>query len=208
MLFLYSRKTQCLLLVAWLIALGFIYENTVGKTPLFVHQMAQNDANTAQTPVLGQKIEPLPEVFVPQPPSSPPLPSSQAETVRPKADDLLNIWDGENVSVKNDNPKALLFNLEYIPAKKNGFTPPKVVSYYVKNAPYYVVDFGKPWKGSADTKELNSTLPSINSIKLIITKTKALRLIIHGKTQSVVRNIRLVQKTPNAEGIELEFRVP
>ncbi len=196
MIFLYSRKSQLLLLACWTIGMTFMYMQITGEKPLWLIKADQRITARHQKARLGQ---------MPALPEPPPAPAPEP---RPAADPEFNRFLDLRLAEQSGGPKDIVtLDLEYVAARNKGFTPEKFRSYYLEDAPTFVITLDEPWTSDIGNASFSSTLPQVSEISMIVSKSRTLRLLVHTHSMRVARGAR-AKLTPTAAGAQLRIDLP
>ncbi len=186
MFFLYSRKTQSILLLLWFVSVVALFLYTTNQyTVLRDSLIPQNDASNA-TPHIGS----IPQIDTPQTTEQTP---PQQTAQQPPADPTLNRCTAIKLTYMDDTPPPMLVvDVDFIAAQENGVTLKDINGYYLSDEPTYVITFGAPWITDVShvdfTPEKNSP---IKNIQCIVSKSQHMRLIIHMTSVQIARKAKL-----------------
>ncbi len=196
-MFLYSRKLQILLLITWCIAMCAMYFYVTHNTPIWLEGIV--DKQETQEVHLGV----IPEIknVITEIEQEP-----QGNT--PAAHDTMNrCYDFRVEQVAGAGYDMINIHVDYVAAKNNGFSIDKIEDYYLSESPTYVLSLGKPWINDAKMTDHSIILPQLKNIKLILSKSDTLRLLIATTNNKFARNIKLkIDKTDT--GFEAQLRIP
>lgn len=200
MIFLYSRKLQLVLLLFWCIGVTVLYIHTTGERPLWLAKASERIVQRDQKARIGQTPElPAPE----SPPAPVPAPVKQ-----PEADPVLNRCLAMRVDQNaGDHADMLTVELDYVAAREKGFTVEKAYSYYLEDAPTFVVELGEPWTSDVGNAPVPGTVPQATHLNLIVSKSRHLRLLVHTPSMRVAKNAKLAA-SPTETGIRMEIQLP
>ena len=191
MVFLYSRKTQFLLLACWLAGLACVYTITAQEGVLNIARGMKEHSRPLQ-PVVGTppvaRPEPAPEP-VPQPPRPTPQP--------PAAPVIVSAGTGMITTLgvrprPTEQPPSLFLDLEY--ALANPDTLPKIRSYYIQYPSTVVIEFTGDWEVGPSFKQdiameeaPNMTFTQSHRHFRILVRTKTSALAMRAKVDLDVR---------------------
>ena len=197
MIVLYSRKSQFVLLLCWLIGMSYVYVQITGERPLWLAKAGEGVLDRPQQARLGQ----MPELPEPAPPSEP-------EPAQPVADPTLNrglaLRVNQGVGEQTD---TLILELDYVAAQTDGFTIEKVRSYYLADSPTFVVALGAPWASDIENTSFSNLMPQVTRLNLIVSESQNLRLLVHTRSMSIAQGARLRTSSTDT-GIRAEIRLP
>jgi hypothetical protein len=206
MIILYSRKAQLVLLLCWLAGMTYVYARITGEHPFRLHDNEQIAA-PAQEARLGQ----VPELSVPPEPverselAEQPVP---VHVVQPAPDPELNRGLALRVSLDiGEHTDMLIVELDYIAAYKGGFTIEKARSYYLADAPTFVVALGAPWVSDIENTSFPGIMPQVTRLNLILSESRNLRLLVHTTSMSIARGAKS-HITSTDTGIRMEIQLP
>lgn len=197
MIFLYSRKSQLVLLLCWLIGMTVMYVQITGERPLWLAKASERIVDHAQKARLGRvpDIEPA----VPQAPAPPPLPAAD-----PVLNRCLAMRTNQSMDEQAD---TLAVDLDYIAAQKKGFSLEKAHGYYLEDAPTFVVAFGEPWISDIGHASFPGAMQQVTGLELIVSKSKHLRLLVHTRSMRIARGAKF-HISPTETGLRVEIRLP
>lgn len=206
MIFLYSRKSQFVLLLCWAVGMLILYVQTTGEHPVWLAAAEKQISDHSQKARLGrapQKTAPVSEVA----PSPPPV-SAPASVALPDADPVLNRCLAIQASAAaGERTDTLTLEIDYVAARTKGFTPEKTRNYYLEDAPVFVVALGEPWISDVKQISLPETLPQLGVVELIVSKSRHLRLLVHTRSMHVAKGAKL-HISPTSTGMRAEIQLP
>jgi hypothetical protein len=220
MIFLYSRKSQFMLLLCWLIGMTVTYVQITGERPLWLVKAADLWRVKAGELWLGKagddppghdrraQLGQVPATPAPAAPAAPAAPPAPAGAPRPAADPLLNRCLAMRVDhVTGERADTLIVEVDYVAAQRRGFAPEKARGYYLKDAPVFVIALGEPWTSDIGDASFPSPLPQISGLKLTVANARHLNLLIHTRSMRIARGTEL-HIAPTSAGIRAEVRLP
>jgi hypothetical protein len=201
-MFLYSRKPQLLLLLCWLLGMAFMYVQATGLRPLWLADASQRIHAGGEKARLGA----VPEI--PARPEAPVLSEAPPRDPGPAAHPELNRCLAFRV-VRNAEGQAdtLVLEMDYVAAQRKGFTIGKAHGYPLKGASAYAVEFDAPWVSDIGEASFPLSMPQATELKLMVSKTRHLRLLVHTRSMREARGARL-RVTPTDTGLKAEIRFP
>jgi hypothetical protein len=203
MIFLYSRKSQCVLLLCWLIGMIFMYVQLSGTRQHRPVEVDERAVDSGQKVRLGEAPE-LPVQEAPPARETLPVPPSPA---RPAADPELNRCLALRVEQgTGGHEDTLTLELDYVAAQTKGFSIEKARSYYLEDEAAFVVALGEPWISDVGNLSFPGTMPQVTGLKLIVSKSRNLRLLVHTRSMNIAREAKL-QLSPTDTGIRAEIRL-
>jgi hypothetical protein len=202
--FFYSRKPQILLLFCWCLALAAMFVQVTGEAPLsFPWRIVPNDgrfqtALKAPPPVPQESPAPLP--------AEPPAQAAEKRST-PSADSTLNRATALRIKpAANGDKNVLALELDYIAARKNGFTPEKAHNYYTKDTPTFVIVLGSPWVLEPGLEAQDLNMEQADRVSLWLSEARQLRLTIHTRNVAQAAGARVrLQRTPTGLRAEIHF---
>lgn len=197
MIFLYSRKSQLVLLLFWLIGMTIMYVQITGERPFWLVKATERITERREKARLGQ---------------APVLPAANAAAPAPAAsparDPILNRCLELRVEQGVDgHPDTLVMEVDFVPALNKGFTVEKARGYYLEDAPTYVVTLGEPWTSTIGAPLIPGAMPQVASVNMIVSKSRHLRLLVHTKAMRIARGAKL-HVSPTDKGIRVEVQLP
>lgn len=205
---IYSRKSQFVLLLCWLLSMTVMYVRTTGKHALWLVKADELIVDRAQKARLG----PVPEMPVPATPPvptmTPPPPPVPDPAPRPAADPSLNRCLAVRVNQDTDNNADILkVELDYVAAQTKGFTFKTAHGYCLVDAPVFVVELGEPWTSDIGNASFPGTMPQITGLDLIVSKSRHLRLLVRTRSMRIAQDAKL-HISPTDTGMRAEIRLP
>ena len=193
----YSRQAQFVLLACWIVGMTFAYVRITGESPHWLMRAGEKIVEK-QEARLGRMPEPI--VPAPQP--------LAVQAARPAADPELNRCLAVRVRQgAGEREDALILELDYVAAQKEGFAVEKARGYYLDDEPTFVVALGAPWTSDMGNASFPVAMPQVAKVSLIVSKSRNLRLLVHTKSMSVSRGAKSYT-TPTDTGMRVEIRLP
>ncbi len=185
------------MLICWLIGMAFVYTKITSEYPVWLEEIDEQTGVLQQEARLGQP----PEISVPA------EPPAQVVQHLPTPDPLLNRCVELKLINADSENNMLVLELDYVAAQTDGFSIEKVRSYYLGDAPTFVVALGEPWVSDSGNITFSRPLPQIPSLNMIVSKSRNLRLLVHTNNMHIARNAKL-KVSPVDKGMRLEIQLP
>ena len=207
MIFFYSRKLQCILLACWLLGMGYIFFQVIGESPrLLAHQTTKTVGLPKPPEVrLGQVPEVTAEAAIHA--EAPPKPEPKPAPT-PAADQHLNRFLALRTNLAfEDGVDILVLELDYVPAQQKGFTAEKTQTYYLSDAPTFVLSLGGSWVSDIGNVTLPGSMEQVTGMNLIVSRSNHLRLLVHTRSMAIARGAR-AEITPTETGLRATIHLP
>ena len=207
MIFFYSRKLQCILLTCWLLGMGYIFFQIIDASPrLLAHQTTKAIGQPKPAEVLlGQVPEITAEAVVPA--EAPPKPEPKPAPT-PAADPHLNRFLALRTDLASeDGVDVLVLELDYVPAQQKGFTAEKTQTYYLSDAPTFVLSLGGSWVSDIGNVTLPGSMEQMTGMNLIVSRSNHLRLLVHTRSMAIAREAR-AEITSTETGLRATIHLP
>ncbi len=200
MIFIYSRKIQCLLLFCWLAIMAILYLN-LRESFDFQDDFAEAPIEEAvvgkipeQEPKKTSPLLPAP-AFAPLPIQAPsseqtqPIQKTQTKSQIDRKKTANNRFLGMELAQSEVSPQdTLSLDIDYVPAKNKPFSLDTIKTYHFADQPVFVIEFGEPWVFEAKSENYENILPQVEKIQLLVSKSKYMRLLVYTETMEMAKN--------------------